>query len=217
MYYGQADQDKFVLNILKEKIRGVFLEIGSGNPISINNTYVLEKLYYWKGIMVERDPVYLPLYQYFRKNSIHIINDATNIDYRYAFERHNMPLAIDYLQIDLEPGDGSTIRTLEILDSQILDVYKFATVTFEHDIYNTSADNKIFEITRLKSREIFKKRGYVCVFEDVGAYEDWYVHPDLVDMNYVTNLIENNKDNYEYHPITEKSIHWKKIQYANDS
>ena len=88
----------------------------------------------------------------------------------------------------------------------------FLKSCFENDIYNTNFDN-----TRLKSREIFSKRGYVCVFEDVNnddcPYEDWYVHPDLVDMNYVNSLIENNKNKYYEHPITGKTIKWENIQY----
>lgn len=116
------------------------------------------------------------------------------------------------MQIDLEVDNGSTIQTLQKLDNEIFDTYKFATVTFEHDIYNKNFDN-----TRLKSREIFKKRGYVCVFEDINnggfPYEDWYVNPELVDMNYVNQLIENNKINYVSNSITGKTINWQNIQY----
>lgn len=54
-FNGQAEQDKFVLNILNNKKNGFFLELGSNHPIIINNTYVLEKEYNWKGIMVEYD------------------------------------------------------------------------------------------------------------------------------------------------------------------
>jgi len=42
----------------------------------------------------------------------------------------------------------------------------------------------------------------------INQYEDWYVHPNLVDMNYVNNLIENNRTNYVNHPITEKTLNW---------
>ena len=212
MYLGQIEQDKFVLNVLNEKKNGYFLEIGSNHPIHINNSYLLEKQFDWKGIMVEYDPKFLPLYEEHRQNSIHIINDATTVDYKNVFEMNNTPLSVDYLQIDLEANNGSTIKTLHKLDNEIFDTYKFATVTFEHDIYHTNFDN-----TRLKSRDIFKKRGYVCVFEDINndgnPYEDWYVHPDLVDMNYVNNLIEINKKNYVTHPVTNKTINWHKIQY----
>ena len=210
---GQAEQDKFVLNVLKEKRNGYFLEIGSNHPININNSFLLETKYDWKGIMVEYNPSFLPLYEMFRPNSIHVINDATIIDYKSVFENNNVPSIFDYLQIDLEANNGSTIKTLEKLDNEIFDAYKFATVTFEHDIWHTNFDN-----TRLKSRDIFKKRGYVSVFEDVNngfdyPYEDWYVHPELVDMNYISNLIEINKKNYVDHPVTGKTIDWKFIQY----
>ena len=213
MYLGQAEQDKFVLNVLKNKKNGYFLEIGSNHPININNSYLLERKYNWKGIMVEYDSNFLSLYKQYRPNSIHIINDATKVNYKDVFEINNMPLSFDYLQIDLEANNGSTLKTLQKLDNEIFDTYKFATVTFEHDIYSTNFAN-----TRLESRNIFSKRGYICVFEDinnrgVNPYEDWYVHPDLVDMNYVNNLIENNKTYYVNHSITKKTINWQDIQY----
>jgi len=43
-YNGQAEQDKFVLNVMKHKQNGFFLEIGSNHPIHINNSYILELL-----------------------------------------------------------------------------------------------------------------------------------------------------------------------------
>ena len=213
MYLGQAQQDKFVLQILKGKKNGYFLEIGYNHPINISNSYLLETKYDWKGIMVEYDASFLNLYKTHRPNSIHVINDATQVDYKNIFEKNNVPASLDYLQIDLEANNGSTIRTLQKLDNEIFDTYKFATVTFEHDIYHTN-----FENTRLASRDIFKKRGYVCVFEDINnqgtnPYEDWYVHPDLVDMNYVNNLIENNKQFYVNHDLTGKTLNWQNIQY----
>jgi hypothetical protein len=215
MYKGQAEQDKFVLNVLKEKYNGYFLEIGSNHPINISNTYLLESTYNWKGIMVEYEESFLPLYQEHRPNSIHIINDATKVDYKTLFENNNVPLNLDYLQIDLETHNGSTIGTLEKLDQEIFDKYKFATITFEHDYCNSNFGN-----TREKSREIFAKRGYVTVFNDIHniypqyVYEDWYVHPDLVDMNYINKLKETNLKNYVYNNRTEKSLNWQDIQYS---
>jgi hypothetical protein len=212
MYLGQANQDCFVLNILKHKKNGVFLELGSHHPILNNNTYLLESKYGWNGIMVEYTPTYLPLYKEHRSNSIHMIGDARKIDYRDMFEKNNMPLCLDYLQVDLEVDNGSTIDTLKKLDKEIFDKYKFATITFEHDIYNTNYGN-----TRIVSRDIFKKRGYLCVFEDVNnsnnPYEDWYVHPDLVDMDYVNRLIYHNREHYVQHNISGKTIDFKNIKY----
>jgi hypothetical protein len=212
MYNGQACQDKYILNVLKNKTNGYFLEIGSNHPILISNTYLLEKEYNWKGVMVEYEASFLPLYKQHRPNSIPCIHDATTLDYKTIFEDNNIPLCLDYLQIDLEVSNGSTVKTLQKLNDEIFDKYTFATVTFEHDIYSGNFYN-----TRELSREIFRSRGYICVFKDINnggnPYEDWYVHPSLIDMDYINKLIEKNTKNYEPHELTGVSINWKHINY----
>ena len=94
-------------------------------------------------------------------------------------------------------------------------VAKFATVTFEHDIYVGDHFS-----TRAKSRDIFERRGYIHAFKDIHndnnstfVYEDWYVHPDLVDMNYVNRIKAANSKNYEDSPTTGRSIAWGRIEY----
>ena len=189
---SQAGQDIFVLKTLKEKQNGTFVEIGSCHPININNSYILESKYNWRGIMVEYDGKYLESYKQHRPNSYHIIQDATTINYTQAFQDANMPSNIDYLQIDLEVSNSSTLKVLQKIDSEIMDNHTFATVTFEHDIYAGDYFN-----TRGSSRDIFERRGYVRVFSDVSndnnAFEDWYVHPSLVDMYYVNRVKRDDK------------------------
>ena len=170
--------------------------------------------------MIEYDSKFLDMYKKHRPGSIWVIDDARNIDYLKLFETANMPKIIDYLQIDLEANNGSTIETLKNLDNNVLNQYKFATVTFEHDVYccNKSV-NKYYGNTREQSRGIFDKHGYLRVFSDIHnlepqyVYEDWYVHPELVDMDYVNLLIEKNKTKYVFNNITQQSINWKEIEY----
>ena len=91
----------------------------------------------------------------------------------------------------MDVNNRSTLDVLEIFDSSIFNKYKFATVTFEHDIYT----GDWFD-TKNISRKIFEKNGYVLVFPDIKVYfedkycpfEDWYVHPDLVDMDYINKI-----------------------------
>jgi hypothetical protein len=184
---SQAGQDVFVLSVLKNKTNGTFVEIGSNDPIHINNTYLFETQFNWRGIMVEYNTKYLSSYQKIRPKSHHVIQDATTIDYKQLFKDTDMPTNIDYLQIDLEVNNGSTLKTLEKLNEEVLDDYKFATITFEHDIYRGDYFN-----TRARSRQIFENRGYFRVFSDVSnenlPYEDWYVYPDLVDMDYIHKI-----------------------------
>lgn len=191
MLQGQALQDLFVTTVLKQKRNGMFVEIGSNHPITHNNTYILESAYNWKGLMVEYDREFERLYKHIRPNSIYVIQDARTVPYRDILDTNNFPANIDYLQIDLDVDNKSTLETLLVLDSSVFDAYKFATVTFEHDIYRGDFYN-----TRALSREIFARRGYELVFPDVAVFwqgknspfEDWYVHPELVDMELVNKL-----------------------------
>jgi hypothetical protein len=188
---SQALQDLFVISILKNKQDGYFVEIGANHPITCNNTYMLEKEYNWRGLMVEYDPSFEQMYKDLRPKSIYAMSDARFVDYKGILDTYAFPTNIDYLQIDLDVDNKSTLDTLILLDNTCFDKYKFATVTFEHDIYRGDYFN-----TRELSREIFKKRGYELVFPDVavffeGSYcpfEDWYVHPELVDMDYVNKI-----------------------------
>lgn len=183
-YNGQAGQDYFALMVSNSKRGGTFVELGSNDPVLINNTYLLERDHGWRGLMVEYDAAYVDAYDEHRPASTYIIADATTIDYAKAFRDAGLPPNIDYLQIDLEVSNRSTLTALELLDAQVMDTYRFAAVTFEHDIYAGDCFN-----TRLASRAIFERRGYVRVFSDImnegNAYEDWYVHPALSQIAFV--------------------------------
>jgi len=176
-FNGQSLQDQFVLHTLNYKTNGYFLEIGSNHPININNSYILEKNYNWNGLMVEYDQCHEESYKQLR-SSHYIIQDATTIDYLDLFQKYNFPKNMDYLQIDLEVTNESTIKTLELLDQVIFPEYTFSVVTFEHDIYVGDYFN-----TRQRSRELFAKNGYIMVFSNVKnqglEYEDWYIHSSL--------------------------------------
>ncbi len=201
-YNGQAQADAFVLNCTSFKKDGYFLELGSRHPKENNNSYILEKSFGWRGVMVDRENTYKQEYISQRPNSIGIINDATKIDYNKVFRDNNFPYDLDFLQLDLEVRDNTALQTFLKIDEELLDEYKFATITMEHDIY-TGLRNAAK--TRNKSRQILKARGYCLVFEDIldppskelMPYEDWWVHPDLVDMNYIKQLQEKNKHKYK--------------------
>ena len=150
--------------------------------------------------MVEYDNTFKQLYEVHRPNSMYIIDDARRINYRDFLDNHNFPLNIDYLQIDLDVNNSSTLDTFLLLNNTVFDKYKFATITFEHDIYT----GNYFDTQNI-SRKILTDRGYVLVFPNVsvfweGSYkqfEDWYVHPELVDMNYVNRIISTDSLNVE--------------------
>jgi len=189
--FSQASQDIFVRALTNHKKNGTFLEIGSNDPITHNNTYILENEYNYRGIMIEYDTSFKSAYKIHRPNSIHILNDAQKVNYRFFLDNNNFPEKIDYLQIDLDVNNRSTLNTLELLNTTVFDKYIFATVTFEHDIYTGNWFN-----TQEISRQIFKERGYILVFPDVSVFwegkyckfEDWYVHKDLVSSDIINKI-----------------------------
>lgn len=189
---SQAGQDLFALLASKHKLNGHFLEIGANDPVKFsNNTFMLDRNYGWTGIMVDNDKSFELAYRTLRPRCQYIIGDASKLDYANLLKKHDYPKNMDYLQIDLDVNNRSTLDTLELLNSSVLNEYKFATVTFEHDIYTGDWFN-----TRLTARDIFEARGYVLVFPDVQvdfanncvSFEDWFVHPDLVGVEYAEKI-----------------------------
>lgn len=168
-------QDMFVLSAFKGKQNGSYLEIGSGDPHIHNNTALLEEEFGWKGISIDNSEALCYEFKEARRNTI-ICADATQIDYKQLFNMHSIDNKIDYLQIDCDE------MSISVLQNMPLDEYKFGIITFEHDSYRLGTDKKF------AAKQILEKAGYICAVSNVGfhadgyAYEDWYYHPDVIDM-----------------------------------
>lgn len=171
--YSQCFQDMFVLMMLNGKRDGSFLEIGCGDPFFSNNTYLLEKEFGWNGIAIDILPDKTAKYKENRTSTV-ITADALTLDYENLLEWGG---DYDFLQLDCEPA----MTTFRVLQSIPFENHRFAVITFEHD--NFCDDNK--EIKE-RSRKYLQSLGYVMVVNNISEdrysdYEDWWVHPDLVD------------------------------------
>lgn len=185
--FSQAMQDMFVLTMLNGKKSGTYLEIGSGHAFYGSNTALLDSVFNWKGISIDYNTDYKESYK--DRNSIYLIKDALSIDYSKLLSDNKFSKNIDYLQLDCDP----TNITYEALLKIPFDKYKFAVITFEHDFYTD--DNKYRDL----SRKYLISKGYQLVLDNVApdrlcSFEDWWIHPDLVDKNIVNNFrIISNK------------------------
>ena len=92
---------------------------------------------------------------------------------RIGFGKRPALVSVDLANAWTRPGNPFTCDQ-EKMDNEIFDDYKFAVITFEHDYY-CAGD---YKSTREKSREMFKKRGYVSVFNDVHDREPDVVYED---------------------------------------
>lgn len=174
--HSQVFQDLFALTMLNGKRDGWYLEIGSGDPVHISNTYLMETQFGWKGLSVDKWDREVEKFQKVRKNPC-VCRDAGAIDYETLLGGFNAPAIIDYLQLDCEPPGN----TFKVLMSIPFDKYQFRVITYEHDYFADA-----FRRYRDLSRQYLTKMGYVLVVNNVApddwrSFEDWWVHPSLVD------------------------------------
>lgn len=200
--YSQTYQDMFILTMLNGKENGTYLEIGAADPFKGSNTALLEIDFNWKGISLEILPEEVEKFKKARKNPI-LLKDATLIDYNNLLLGLGYGTEIDYLQIDCEPPE----TTFNILLSIPFEKYKFGVITYEHDYYTD-----ITKSYREKSRQFLKSHGYILVASNIApddscAYEDWWVHPDLVDKK----IINIMKDDSDYVKKADKYMLIKKV------
>jgi FkbM family methyltransferase len=194
--YSQCYQDIFVLTATNGKRKGTYLEIGSGDPYFGNNTYLLEKQYGWSGLSVDIDSDLVDKFKTHRINPI-FHGDASKINYEKFLNKITTENYIDYLQLDCEPP----AKTFEVLLSLPFNKYVFGVITYEHDYYLDMTRSY-----RQKSRNYLRSLGYKLIVNDVSmdddtSFEDWWVHPELIDytkLELINNTNINNIEKYIY-------------------
>ena len=179
--FSQSYQDLFVLAATKGKRNGQYVEIGSAEPFYGNNTALLETKFDWTGVSFEIDAAKVNDFSAKRKNRV-ICVDATRVDYASVLSYLQFSTDIDYLQVDCDPPEVS----FDILKTIPFDQYRFAVITFEHDFYWNQS-------VRDQSRAYLKSKGYELLVSDlaynkVHSYEDWWVHPELIDSDIKDSL-----------------------------
>ena len=183
--FSESLQDLFVVKMTSGSALRHYLEIGSGPPVIKNNTYLLEAEFGWYGLSLDFNPKFVQDFHSARKNPI-VQGDATKFDYLNEMKMLDFPYDIGYLQIDIDPSHQSLLALFQIPFSR----FRFAVITFEHDLYRSN-----YRIAKI-SRQKLRAEGYHLVVKNVLAgkgkpFEDWWVHPDLVSSDKYRELISN--------------------------
>tara|TARA_B100001109_G_scaffold254919_1_gene255969 strand:+ start:1216 stop:1893 length:678 start_codon:yes stop_codon:yes gene_type:complete len=156
-------QDYFTQTVLDGKKQGYFVELGSKHPFYKNNTFVMEKIYDWRGLPIDWDIRYKKVWNRTRTDG-QVVEDATKLDYTQYIPKDIK--VVDYLSADLE-----NFATLPAVKKFHEDGYLAKVVTYEHD----------FDLE--ESREHFRFKGYhlMMIVDEGCEIEDWWVHPDHID------------------------------------
>lgn len=170
MRISQIGQDYYVIESLKQKTNGVFVDIGCSTPKYISNTYLLETQYKWTGIGIDIEELQEAngdTWSQLRPNTHLIIRNALDINYLELFQQYNMPKIIDYLSIDLEPPE----LTLQCLFKIPFHEYKFRIITFETDAYREGGNTR-----KQISRKYLQDFGYK-LDKEINQQDDLYFYP----------------------------------------
>jgi len=209
--YSEAFQDLFVLTALNGKLNGTYVEVGAGFPFYGNNTYLLESQFEWRGVSLDVIEESIERYAQDRNNTA-LLLDARHIDYGNLFTSLGYGTDIDYLQLDTDPPS----ITYDVLTRIPFYKYKFAVITYEHDYYNDESKSY-----RDKSRKYLQGLGYKLIVGNIAPsegkpFEDWWVHPDLVDVERLSKILEIEKDEVvpkDFFFQNEVPQYWKTTPY----
>ena len=202
---SQLRQDLFVVSETEHKIKnkegGYFVEFGATNGIDLSNTFLLETEFFWTGILAEPARLWEKQLRANRPNAsietlcvwkdsnsslifnetyepeLSTIDGFSNGDghrkrrlagKKYEVQtislndlliKHRAPKYIDYLSIDTEGSE------FEILEAVNFNEFTFGIITVEHNF--TTQREKIFAL--------LTSHGYKRKYENVSAFDDWYV------------------------------------------
>jgi len=185
--HSQAYQDIFVLTLLNGKRNGEYFEIGCNLPDYTNNTYLLAKEFDWNGTSIDFLGNLELEWKKLRPKNRFVICDALTVNYEELIGKSR---TIDYLQLDIEP----CMNTLSALTRIPHNLYRFAVISFETDVYLGQNGPYVRE----KSREFLSNLGYTLIIPDVivdetNPYEDWWVDLNLVDSSIALSIQTESK------------------------
>lgn len=190
-YYSQIGQDKFIDDLLGNKVDGFFIDIGAHDGISCSNTLFFEKNRNWKGICIEPGPNEFKKLSENRK-SININCCVSDYDgeseFTYIEGYSNM---LSGLSENYNSSHESRIRNeLQIYGGKInkiqVPVFRLQSILDENgvtDIDYCSIDTEGTEFNIIKSIDFNKTK--IKVFSIENNYGDVSIKNYLESVGYI--------------------------------
>jgi FkbM family methyltransferase len=204
MSYSQIGQDLQVLKMYNNKKNGFFIEIGASDGIELSNTYLLEKLYNWKGICVEPIPKRFEQlcknrpnslcydYAVYNKSNTHVIFDiANNYDLLSGIsaniDRHIDSVNANKTQIIintisfndlLEKSNAPLFIDYLSLDTEGSELEILKSVYLQKYIFGLiDVEHNYIEPRRTQIRDLLTSNGYDYI--RANSFDDCYKHKSI--------------------------------------
>ena len=190
--YSDYCHDLFAWVVNNRKNDGYLVDIGARGPTNSNSLFLLQQG--WSGTLIDQHDHTDQWTMH--KVKFYAINATIKEKLDEAFK--TVPDVVDYLSLDI---DENGLKCLNAID---LNKFKFKCITIEH--------NKAYSQQQEEpQREILNKYGYFLLVKNFGMGEDWWVHPDFIDIEefeYLNKLSETTRALSKIHTdsITEIGI-----------
>jgi FkbM family methyltransferase len=202
---SQLRQDIFVLWQTSLKRNGFFVEFGATNGLSLSNTFLLEKCFEWKGILVEPARIW--------KKQLLINRPHSYIDFGCVYRNSGHTIQFhetglpelstiqEFSNSDFHSNRRKNFNTYEVKSISLEDLLHkyhaprtidYLSVDTEGSEYEILRDfdfgKYIFSIitvehnytsNREKLFDLLVKNGYTRVLTEISKFDDWYVHESL--------------------------------------
>ena len=158
---------------------------------------------------LELDPDMVKNYNEHRKNKS-LLQNALEADYDNLLTEYCGVTDVDYLQVDIKTSE----ETYQALQRIPFDKYRFAVITYEHDDYVDTTQSY-----KQKSRDFLFSKGYLLAIPDVApidgySFEDWWIHPDLIDITRVWSMNRLAKIDWGNTTLEQRDRIYNNVQLA---
>jgi FkbM family methyltransferase len=198
---SQLRQDLFVLSETNFKEGGYFVEFGAANGIDFSNTYLLETLFSWSGILAEpalgwqkslaknRPNTHIENSCVWKESNSYLTFNETNVK---ELSTLNSFSDKDEHKLNRESGKKYQVQTISLKDlllkynaPKYIDYLSIDTEGSEYEILSAFDFSDFsfgiitvehnFTSDREKIYELLTRNGYTRKNQDISYFDDWYV------------------------------------------
>lgn len=201
---SQIRQDLFVLAATNFKKSGYFVEFGATDGVSLNNTYLLEKEYGWRGVLAEPAKMW---HESLLSNRSAIISKEcvwSESGCEIEFVESEVPelsTALDLVNHDSHSSSRVIskryrVKTISLNDlltqcdaPNIIDYLSLDTEGSEYLIlsnldfakwkFQVITVEHNFTQARAQIANLLTSNGYIQVCQDISLFDDWYLCEEL--------------------------------------
>lgn len=202
---GENFQDIFAMLVLEEHAKGFFVEFGATNGVTGSNSYMMEKIYGWSGILAEPARCWHEALQrnrgamishkcVWREGGVKLpfreARDAgfSTLDTLTTKDRHAARrVAADIYEVEtttlcqlLSENDAPMLINYLSIDTEGSELDILETLDFDRYRPLVLTVEHNYRSDREKIVALMRAQGYARAPTQVSAYDDWFVCSDLV-------------------------------------